>query len=189
VSSSPNIGVSSGQLLLPSRHYAKAIGYKEEGVLVRTMAAAVVATISPFQVISSCENRVAIRIEVKVREVSTDRTSYFCKYIADALDLVSNSGHRFEAGATKAGRFDRVSRQSLENMIRDDDLVAPARALVEMLFGHAAPVVSTAERTLLFSVQTLWRYAGVSGPFVHFPRFRGRGTTWRFASLSSGFFR
>jgi hypothetical protein len=68
--------------------------------------------------------------------------------------LARNSRNRFETRPAQARRFKTTRRQTTQDVVGNNDFMAPARTLIEMSLGHATAVVAAAQGTLLVPAQT-----------------------------------
>ena len=126
--------------------------------LVGTMATVIFATGATFEMEGSGENNVPIVVQIRIFVIVLRTTigQYLPDFREDgvgAIEFAGNSGHHLKTRATQASRFETISRQTTENMIWDNDLMTPARPLIEVSLGHTAAVVPAAEGTPLISAQ------------------------------------
>ncbi len=118
------------------------------------MAATIGAARSPFEMIAGGEDYVAALIVIAVR-VSGGHFLGLGKNGPGVVFFARESGNRLETGPAKTGRLEAIRGEPAQNVIRHEDLVAPAGPLVEFALGHAALIVAAAEGTLLILPQTI----------------------------------
>jgi hypothetical protein len=122
------------------------------------MPAAIGAACPPLEMIVRRENHVAEIIQV----VGGFQGNHSFRLREESLGVVPfkrKPGDGLKTGAAKTAGFDAIRGEPVQDVIWHDDLMAPARPLIEMTFGHAALVVSPAPGALLITPQIrAWRY-------------------------------
>jgi hypothetical protein len=99
--------------------------------------------------VSRGENHSAIAIEIvilrkKSRAASASQPIDFSQNGVRIAEGAGNSGDRLETGTAEACRLDPLRCKAMKNVSRHDNLVAPAKSLVEMPLRDAALVVLSA---------------------------------------------
>jgi hypothetical protein len=117
------------------------------------MAATIGAARSPLEMIAGGKDHVPALIQVVVR-VLGGHSPHLRKKGLGIVPFTRDTGNRLETGPAKTCGLDSIRSESAQNVIRHEDLLAPARPLVEFAFRHAALIVAAAQRTLLILPQT-----------------------------------
>ena len=113
---------------------------------------------SPFEMIADGEDRVAAIVKVVVR-VQGAQSSGLRKNGLGVVQFTREACDRLETRPAKACGIEAIGGQPGEDVIRYEDLMAPAGPLVEMAFRHATLIVTAAPRTLLVMPQAkFWRF-------------------------------
>ena len=124
---------------------------------VGTMAAAIGAARTPLEMIMGGEDHVATIVEIGVLPVR-DEPLRLCENGPGIVQLARQAGNRLQTGPAKTSGLDAIGGEAAQDVVRDEDLMAPAGALVEMPFRHTALIISATPGTLLVTTQTelLW---------------------------------
>ena len=116
------------------------------------MAATVCAARSPLEMIVGGKDHVATIIKVGVR-IHQCHSMCLRKNGLGIIQFTRDSGDGLQTRSAKASGLDTIGGESAQNMVRHEDLLAPAGSLVEVAFRHATLIVTTAPGTLLVITQ------------------------------------
>jgi hypothetical protein len=110
------------------------------------MAAIIGAARSPLEVIIGGEDHVPAYIKVVIRSLG-NHLSGFHKNGIGIASFTRDTGKGLETGPTKTCGLDAIRSQPAQNVIRHEDLMAPAGTLVEFAFCHATLIIAAAQGT------------------------------------------
>jgi hypothetical protein len=114
------------------------------------------------------EHRIAVIIEIIIRlgmravilSIRQNHFSHFCEDLIRTVQFSRDSCNGFQTRTAETRRGDGILSQTGEDVVGHNDLMAPARALIEMSLGHATIIIAGTEGTLLIvpkAVVRRWR--------------------------------
>jgi len=139
------------------------------------MPALVAATVAALEMIGRRKDGVAEFIEVIVGfrrrfdRFDANRRAHFLQDGIDVIPIARKPGNGLQACSAEAGGIGGGFRQPSQHGLGHDNLMAPARSLVEISPGHMTGILPTAKRTP-FGLTGTGRGSvarGVLGRFVH----------------------
>jgi len=117
------------------------------------MAATIGAACAPLEMITGGEDHVAMFIEIGVLP-GRDDPLRLRENGPGIVPLARQAGNRLETGPAKASGLDALGGKAAQDVVRYEDLMAPAGSLVEMPFRYAALIISATPGTLFVAPQT-----------------------------------